>query len=187
MLAYHKTITALILPLGLLLMILTEVHLVLWAELLPLFEWLEGSLLGVIGKTWGAVFAVVQAFHLIGLVIIGGCVLLFSASALGLAFEELGKDGLLAQCDRLFSLGLVLSVATGVFMSCAVALKIYYLPVFWYKMLALLAGVLFHYGIMRPVMSNDSLPAATVRLCGVACAMVWFTVAATGRWIGFSG
>ena len=86
-------------------------------------------------------------------------------------------------------MGLLLSVATGLFMACSVAIKIYYLEVFWYKMLALLTGVLFVYGIKRPMIASkvvESNPLIT-KLVAVSSIMTWFTVAACGRWIGFSG
>ena len=102
---------------------------------------------------------------------------------------------MLAQCDRFFAASLTLTVATGVFMSCAVALKIYYLPVFWYKMLALASGVVFHFVVFRPLMIqamsrglNEGAGSRALNIAvGTASIMVWFTVAATGRWIGFSG
>jgi hypothetical protein len=79
-------------------------------------------------------------------------------------------------------------VFTGVFMACGVALKVYYLPVFWYKMLALATGVLFVFMVRRPVLRRaDAMPPWLLRGLGAASLMIWFSVAATGRWIGFSG
>ena len=46
---------------------LSDARLATWQALLPLFEWLETTWFGVIGKTWGAVFAVVEAVHLLGM------------------------------------------------------------------------------------------------------------------------
>ncbi len=80
-------------------------------------------------------------------------------------------------------------VATGAFMACGVAMKIYYLDVFWYKMLALAAGVLFVFAIKRPLLMEDteSMNPWLLRMVGISSMMIWFTVAAAGRWIGFSG
>ena len=182
-----KTFVTLLLPTILLILYISNFYLEIWQDLLPFFKWLESSRLGLIGKTWGFIFAIVQAMHLLGLVVLGGCILLLSTRAMGLAFLEKDAGGLVKQSDSLFTFGLLLSIATGIFMSGAVALKIYYLSIFWYKMLALLVGILFHYGIMRPLLKNDSTPPLTLKCCGLASIMVWFTVAATGRWIGFSG
>jgi hypothetical protein len=74
-------------------------------------------------------------------------------------------------------------------MACAGATKIYYLPVYWFKMLALSTGVLFTFAIKRPLLADgiEDLNPWVVRAVAVASLMVWFMVAASGRWIGFSG
>ena len=74
-------------------------------------------------------------------------------------------------------------------MACGVAVKIYYLPVYWYKMLALGVGVLFVYRVRRPLLRQpEAQLSMTLRvMVATASMMIWFSVAATGRWIGFSG
>ena len=74
-------------------------------------------------------------------------------------------------------------------MACGVALKVYYLPVFWYKMLALGTGILFHFYIRKPLFRFDlqQINPIVVKMTAIASILVWFMVAATGRWIGFSG
>lgn len=74
-------------------------------------------------------------------------------------------------------------------MACGVAMKIYYLPVYWYKMLALVAGMLFHFYVRKPLLNHDidELNPVVVKMVAIASILVWFLVAATGRWIGFSG
>ncbi|MCZ6828519.1 MAG: hypothetical protein O7F73_02830 [Gammaproteobacteria bacterium] len=160
-----------------------------WEALLPFFEWMETTWFGVIGQTWGAAFAVVEAFHLLAMALLGGAVLVSDARLLGLAFTELPARQVLDPAHRLFVLALVLALATGVFMACGVAIKIYYLPVFWFKMLALATGVLFVFFIKRPLLHDgiEQLNPWLVRLVAIASVMLWFTVAASGRWIGFSG
>jgi hypothetical protein len=93
------------------------------------------------------------------------------------------------RCHVLLVWALVLLISTGVFMACGVALKVYYLPVFWYKMLALGAGILFHFFIRKPLFKFDlqQLNPIVVKMTAISSILVWFMVAATGRWIGFSG
>jgi len=80
-------------------------------------------------------------------------------------------------------------LSTGVFMACGVAGKIYWLPVFWYKMLVLMTGILFVFFIKRPLLARDldEIKPWVVKLVAVTSLLVWVTVAATGRWIGFAG
>ena len=157
--------------------------------LLGVFEWLETTPFGYIGKTWGAAFAFVEAIHLIGLAVLGGCVIASDGRLLNLVLTDVP-----AQTKTLWVLSntvwaLVTLLATGVFMACGVATKIYYLPVYWYKMLALGAGMLFHFYIRKPLLGHDlsQLNPVVTRLVAIASILVWFLVAATGRWIGFSG
>ena len=168
---------------------LSPARLAVWDSLLPLFKWMETTLFGQIGKTWGAVFALVQAFHLLSMALLGGAVLLCDARLLGLAFTDVEIPDVWRQTHRLFVVALSVVVVTGIFMACGVAQKIYYLEVFWYKMLALGLGVLFVFLVKKPLLQRASkVPSRPLCVAlGSASLMLWFTVAATGRWIGFSG
>ena len=106
-----------------------------YVTIFPFFEWMETTWFGVIGKTWGAAFAFVQTIHLLGLALLGGSVLVAEGRVLGLLMTEVSVKTIVDRCHSLLSWSLVITISTGVFMACGVALKIYYLPVFWYKML----------------------------------------------------
>jgi len=165
-----------------------DLHLQAWQALLPLFEWMETTPVGAIGKTWGAAFAIIEAFHLLGLALLGGAVLVADGRLLGLCFVEIPQRWLEDQLHRVFMAGLWVLLITGVFMACAVAVKIYYLPVYWFKMLALAVGIVFALAIRRPLLQEnvERMSPWLRRVVALASLMVWFTVAATGRWIGFS-
>ena len=160
-----------------------------WHKLLPLFEWMETTVFGVMAKTWGAAFAVAEAIHLLGMAMLGGAVLISDGRLLGVVLREVPVQTILRRTDRLFAIGLLVAITSGIFMACGVAVKIYYLPVYWFKMLALMVGALFTFAIKRPLLADgiENLNPWVVRAVAIASLMVWFTVAATGRWIGFSG
>ncbi len=157
--------------------------------LYPFFEWMESTWFGVAGKTWGAVFAFVEAVHLLGLAALGGAVIAGDGRLLGLVFRSVPARTVVDRAHRLFAPALGVMLLTGTFMACGVALKIYYLPVYWFKMLALAAGMLFHFLVRRPLLRHDpdGVNPAVRKLTAVASLLLWFMVAATGRWIGFSG
>ncbi len=157
--------------------------------LLGLFEWMETTPFGYIGKTWGAAFAFVEAIHLLGLAVLGGCVIASDGRLLGLVLTDVDATTVFDRTNTVFFWALITLLVTGVFMACGVATKIYYLPVYWFKMLALVAGMLFHYKIRNPLLKHnlDELNPVVIRLVAIASILVWFMVAATGRWIGFSG
>ena len=155
----------------------------------PFFEWMETTWFGVIGKTWGAAFAFVQTIHLLSLALLGGAVLAAEGRVLGFLRTDVSSKIVIDRCHVLLVWALVILISTGVFMACGVALKVYYLPVFWYKMLALGAGILFHFYVRRPLLKFDleKINPMIVKMTALASILVWFMVAATGRWIGFSG
>ena len=161
----------------------------MYVVIFPFFEWMETTWFGIIGKTWGAAFAFVQTIHLLGLALLGGSVLAAEGRILGLLLVDVPAKVIVNRCHTLLSWSLVITVSTGVFMACGVALKIYYLPVFWYKMLALTAGIMFHFLVRRPLLQYDleTINPLILRMTAVSSILVWFLVAATGRWIGFSG
>ena len=160
-----------------------------YVGIFPFFEWMETTWFGIIGKTWGAAFAFVQTIHLLSLALLGGAVLAAEGRILGLLLTDVSAQIVIERCHVLLVWALVLLISTGVFMACGVALKVYYLPVFWYKMLALGTGILFHFFIRKPLFRFDlqQINPIVVKMTAIASILVWFMVAATGRWIGFSG
>ena len=187
--SYPRTLTVVAALLALLTLAYGGAMDAVYPSLLAVFEWLETTWFGVIGKTWGAAFAFVEAVHLLGLALLGGCVLAGDGRLLGVVLTDVPMQTVVERTHRVFVFGLSISLATGIFMACGVATKIYYLPVYWFKMLALSAGMLFHFQVRRPLLSHDiqSLNPVVVKMVAVASMLVWFMVAATGRWIGFSG
>ena len=148
-----------------------DLRLELHAALLPFFEWMETTLFGVIGKTWGAAFATIEAFHLLAMAVLGGAVLASDGRLLGVILKDAPLATVLEQSHRLFVWSLVAVIATGIFMACGVALKIYYLQVFWYKMLALGVGVVFAFFVRRPLLQPDPEAVAPLLRAVVAIAV----------------
>lgn len=157
-------------------------------DLLPFFNWLDTSWLAELSKANGGVFAVVQMFHLLALTVLGGMVLVQDLRLFGLILQNVELRDMLGYTRRWFDIALATSVVSGVFMSSAVAMKLFYNEMFWAKMTALLIGAIFVYTIERPLLRQmgDELRVVTCRLLGASSLMIWFTVAAAGRWIGFS-
>ncbi len=186
---YPRTITVIAVIVLALAFALNGARVAVWSALLPLFEWMETTPPGVLGQTWGAAFAALQAVHLLGMALLGGSVLVSDGRLLNVLFRDVPTDLVLRACHRLFVWSVSLCVLTGVFMACGVAVKVYYLEVFWYKMLALAVGVAFVFFIRRPLLRDhpDAISPGLRRLLASASLMIWFSVAATGRWIGFSG
>ena len=157
-------------------------------DTLAFFTWLDGSLLADISKAYGGVFAIVQMFHLLALAMLGGMVLVGDLRLLGILMADIPADVVNRNTQKWFGFALIMIIISGIFMSSAVAMKLYYNEMFWAKMSALGIGIVFYYFIRRPLVSYQlaTLNPWTVRATAVASIITWFTVAACGRWIGFS-
>ena len=157
-------------------------------DLLPFFEWMETSLLGLIGKSYGGIYAIGQSLHLMSMAVLGGMVLVTDLRLLNLVLRDVPSEVVADNAHKWFKWALVLIMATGIFMASAVAIRMYHNPFFWAKMISLLVGIAFVFAIKRPLLRGkhaDINPMA-LKTVAVASLMLWFTVAATGRWIGFS-
>ena len=78
---------------------------------------------------------------------------------------------------------------SGIYQASAVAIKLYYNSFFWAKMTGLAVGLILLYGIKLPLIDRvgiASLSPLSLRTMALGSLITWFSVAATGRWIGFS-
>ena len=156
-------------------------------QLLDLFTGLEASPIGVFVKDRGATFATIEAVHLMALAVLGGAVLVTDLRLMNVVFKDVSSQAVASEAHRWFKVALVALLVTGFFMVAGVATKCYHNFYFWVKMAALAAGILFVFAIKVPLLSRgDSLRPATLKLVAVASTSLWFLVAASGRWIGFS-
>ena len=140
-------------------------------------------------KDLPATFAIVEAFHLMGLALLGGTVLAQDLRLLNVILRDVPSHVVTEQAHRWFKVGLWILLLTGVPMLAGVATKCYHNPFYWTKMIALAIGILFVFTLKQPLLRGDHslLKPATLKLMAVASMSVWFLVAASGRWIGFSG
>ena len=83
----------------------TYARLSVYTELMPFFEWMETTWFGYVGKTWGAAFATIQAGHLIGLAVLGGCVIVGDGRLLGVLLTDVPHRKVIDRADRVFFLG----------------------------------------------------------------------------------
>jgi hypothetical protein len=157
-------------------------------DLYPFFDWLDTSLLADISKAYGGVFAMVQMFHLLGMSMLGGMVLVGDLRLLNILLKDIPSQVVIENTQKWFNVALVIVMTSGIFMSSAVAMKLYYNQMFWAKMTSLGLGIAFVYVIRRPLLKfpHDTINPWTLKLIAVTSISIWFTVAASGRWIGFS-
>ena len=153
----------------------------------PFFRWCESSAIGraVAESVWA--FPILEAVHLLGLCMLGGALLVVDLRLLGAGLTGQPVARLSRQARPWLIASLVVMVLTGVPLFLSEAIKAYYNTSFWVKMCTLPFALTFTFAVReRVARREDPAPAALGRLVGAVSLALWFTVAAAGRWIGFS-
>jgi len=152
-----------------------------------LFEWFEMTGPGVVVRESIWLFPVLEAIHLLGLCLLGGTVLLVDLRMLGLAMRGRAVAELAGQMRPWLAGAIAVLLVTGVLLFLSEAVKCYYNRSFWVKMIALPIALLFTL-LVRERIANRATDEtmATMKVVAIASMSLWFTVAAAGRWIGFS-
>ena len=155
--------------------------------MLGFFEWCEATAIGSVVRESVWLFPAIEAVHLLGLSLLFGAIIVADLRLLGLGLSSRPIAEVLLGARRWVLAGLAVMVMTGVPLFLSEAVKCYYNPSFWVKMATLPVAIVFTFAVRdrvarRPV-ADTSL---STRAIGAASLALWFTVAAAGRWIGFS-
>jgi hypothetical protein len=158
-------------------------------DLLPLFQWSEQSGLGRIVRESAWAFAVIESMHLLALATMGGAALLVDLRLLNVGLRQRPVAELAGEAQRFFNLGLAVLIVSGLGLFASEAVKCYHSTAFRVKMIALVSATLFAYLVRKRVAFADEgrFGNGTKALVAMVSMALWFTVAAGGRWIGYSG
>jgi hypothetical protein len=157
--------------------------------LLPLFQALEDSAAGEAIRNSLWMFPVIEAFHLVGLSVIGGAILIVDFRLLGLGLRGHPVSKLARDVQPWVIASVVVMIISGVPLFLSEAIKCYYSFAFWTKMTALLFALTFTFTVRRYVTSAPEGRYSPFGMRAVALTSIalWSTVGWGGRWIGFSG
>ena len=155
--------------------------------MLPYFEWCEATWLGQLVRDSVWLFPAIEAVHLLGLSLLGGSLLILDLRLLGAGLRN-QPIALIARGARPWLVtGVCLMIATGLLLFLSEAVKCYHSPSFRVKMSTLPFALLFTFAVRQPRASREGLVTSVEsRLLATVSLLLWFTVAAAGRWIGFS-
>lgn len=154
-------------------------------QLLEIIYLLEDSYIGEYVRSSLWLFPVIQSFHLIGLGILGGAVVVGDLRLMGILMRTESTRYVIRVTRPWFNFGLFILIITGIPLFLSEAVKCYYSRAFWIKISCLLLGALFVYFIRNPiVLSKDEN--FMIKILGFISFSLWLVTAASGRWIGFS-
>jgi hypothetical protein len=81
---------------------------------------------------------------------------------------------------------LALIVSTGVLLFASEAGRVLHTPAFWVKIATLPVALLYTFTVRKRVAVRSLETSRLTRVTAAVSLLLWFTVAAAGRWIGFS-
>ena len=157
-------------------------------DLLPFFQWCYQTPIGegIRNSTW--LFPVIEAFHLLGLGLTAGSVLLVDLRLLGVGLSKQPVAQIWAGARPWLLGGVILMFSSGIPLFLSESIKCYYSFAFWIKMASLFLVLLFTFTVLRHVTRMDLTSNRPLlgRATALTSLLLWFGVAWGGRWIGFS-
>ena len=157
-------------------------------NLLPWFEWCEASWVGNAIRQSLWLFPVIEAIHLLALSVLGGALLILDLRLLGVGLRNQPIATLARYARPWVIASLMIMLVTGVGLFSSEAIKCYYNTSFWVKISTLPFAMAYTFTIRERVAGRAGMDTnATTRSVAVGSILLWFVVAAAGRWIGFSG
>jgi hypothetical protein len=162
----------------------------------PFASWAAATALGagISGSNW--LFAAIESFHLAGLAVLGGAVVLVDLSLLGVALADEPLPALSRDAEPWLLAGLAVTIASGALLFLSEATK-FYSAGFWdsaeapfvAKMVFLFAAIGFTFTVRRRWLRAADRPAgrpsARDRIVATTSLLLWLAVGVGGRAIGF--
>src|ERR1700691_941482 len=152
--------------------------------LLSFCQWCNSSWWGhgIRGSTW--LFPFVEIFHLLGLGILGGTVLILNLRLMRLAFKAESTAELAAEVRPWMLGSIVVMLLSGFLLFSTEAVKMYGNWAFQLKMIFLLLALVFTLTLHRKVIDAQQTPTGLRALTALVSLLLWLGVGLGGRAIG---
>lgn len=152
-----------------------------FSKLLPsLTDWInyaaappQGSMWETIRTPLNNVYAPFGALHLVGLALLGGCVLLINLRLLGAGITDEKPSVIEKNLRPWLILGACIVLTTGVIIGSLNISKLFFSPAFYAKMLALLAALVFTFGVANSVAKNEGQVSTTAKALAAVGGLIW--------------
>jgi len=157
--------------------------------MLPFFEWMGGTRLSAffLESIWPT--PIIQNIHLIAIAVFAGSVLVVDLRMLGRGLRETPLADLARAVEPWLIGSFVVLVLSGIPQMTSTALKQYYSPFFWWKMQAVLIGVIWTIAVRRRVAMRPEAELGPVwpKVVALVSIALWTSVTIGARLIGLMG
>ena len=155
-----------------------------WIEF---YDRLEQTWIGTAVRESLWLMPAIWAVHLVGLAALGGSILVVDLRLFGAGLTRLTPAQVSAYAMPWFLGSLTLMLATGIPLFLSEAVKCCFNDSFEVKIAALIAGIVFTFAVRNRIAAMADVSKWLSKGVAALSLAIWFTVAAAGRWIGFSG
>jgi hypothetical protein len=118
-------------------------------------------------------FAHIEVFHILGLFSLSAAVIMIGLRLLGVGFVEATPSSIHRNTRLWLHLGVVVAIVSGLLMGLSNASKLYDNSAFLWKMIALVAGVVFSYAVLVPTAKRDGALSGGARIGLIVGLAVW--------------
>jgi hypothetical protein len=157
--------------------------------ILSILEWIESTDLSTAIREGALPYPILGGFHLLGIALFGGMVLVTDLRLLGWAMQRRPVSDIVQQLRPWKWVGFAVVVASGLLLAWAEPQKLYRSPSFWIKMaLLLLVGVhalVFRAGVYRNVAKLDEAVTVQAKLAAALSLFLWAGLIVSGRLIAY--
>lgn len=139
----------------------------------PVNDWvdaLKNTELGKFTNTW---FAEIEIFHFIGMFLIGASVILTCLRLIGVGIKEEPASVIEKNTRWFLHIGAVMAIGSGLMMGVGNSGKLWTSEIFTAKMIAMVAGLIFSYGVMIPVAQREGQATPAARAGGIIGLVLW--------------
>lgn len=129
-------------------------------------------------KTWPFVYlqdiyAPFGALHLVGLALLGGCVLLINLRLLGAGITEEPVSVIEKNLRVWLITGASIVIGTGIIIGALNSAKLYYSPAFFAKMTSMIAALIFTFGVSNSVARHDGVVSNNAKIATAIALVIW--------------
>ena len=159
----------------------------MWDRLYPYYLWIENTRIGhgIRESKW--IFAVTEVFHLFGITLFLGTILILGLRLCGFVLHKKTVASVARELMPWSMSGLILTISSGTLLFMSETTKCWRNIAFRYKTLFFFLAILFQFTGLRTVLRSDEKRFSPVarRITAVVAVCLWFGVAVFGRAVFF--
>jgi hypothetical protein len=158
-----------------------------WDRLYPYYLWIENTSIGhgIRESKW--MFALTEVFHLFGITLFLGTVLILALRTFGFVLQKKTVSGVAREIMPWSMSGLTLTILTGTLLFMSETTKCWGNIAFRYKTLFFFLAISFQFTVLHRVIRGDERRFSPLarRITALVAVFLWFGVAVFGRAVFF--